>query len=167
MSAVVSAKIEDGNIRAALRILCSDDKPAEATQETLTKLEAKHPPAPSDRQPAADPSQFTALQVTSEQVMKAVRSFPAGSSGGPDGLRPQHLVDLLTCREGGQELLGVITQFVNCLLDGKCHPDVIPILFGGNLIALEKKTGGIRPIAIGYVWRRLAAKCANTHAVSG
>jgi len=166
MAAAVSAKIEDGNIRAALRILCSDDKPAEATQETLTKLEAKHPPAPSDRQPAPDPNQFTALQVTAEQVMKAVRSFPAGSSGGPDGIRPQHLLDLLTCREGGQELLGVITQFVNSLLDGKCHPDVIPILFGGNLIALEKKTGGVRPIAIGYVWRRLAAKCANTHAVS-
>ena len=39
-------------------------------------------------------------------------------------------------------------------------------LFGGNLIALEKKTGGIRPIAIGYVLRRLAAKCANSFATS-
>ena len=34
------------------------------------------------------------------------------------------------------------------------------ILFGGNLTALDKKPSGIRPISVGYVWRRLAAKCA-------
>jgi hypothetical protein len=38
--------------------------------------------------------------------------------------------------------------------------------FGGRLIALQKKSGGIRPIAIGYTWRRLAAKCANRHAIT-
>ena len=36
--------------------------------------------------------------------------------------------------------------------------------FWGRLIALQKKTGGVRPIAIGYVWRRLAAKCASRYA---
>ena len=35
------------------------------------------------------------------------------------------------------------------------------ILYGGRLIALQKKDGGIRPIAVGYTLRRLAAKCAN------
>ena len=57
-------------------------------------------------------------------------------------------------------------MFVNMLLEGKCHPDVIPILFGGNLTALVKKTGGVRPIAIGYTWRRVAAKCANAFATA-
>jgi hypothetical protein len=33
------------------------------------------------------------------------------------------------------------------------------ILFGGQLIASEEKTGGIRPITIGYTWRRIVAKC--------
>ena len=32
-------------------------------------------------------------------------------------------------------------------------------------MALQKKSGGIRPIAIGYTWRRLAAKCANSYAL--
>ena len=50
------------------------------------------------------------------------------------------------------------------LLDGRCHPDVMPVLFGGNLTALQKKAGGIRPIAVGYTWRRIAAKCANAYA---
>ncbi|KMS64974.1 hypothetical protein BVRB_040730, partial [Beta vulgaris subsp. vulgaris] len=36
----------------------------------------------------------------------------------------------------------------------------------GKLFALKKKSGGIRPIAVGYTWRRLAAKCANAYAVS-
>ena len=63
-------------------------------------------------------------------------------------------------------MLTSITSFINLLLDGRCHPAVIPFLFGGNLIALEKKSGGIRPIAVGYYWRRLAAKCANNYAIS-
>ena len=86
-------------------------------------------------------------------MLKDIRSFPAGSSGGPDGIRPQHLADLVSCRESGAELLSAITAFTNSLLEGKCHSAVAPILFGGNLIALEKKSGGIRPIAIGYTWR--------------
>ena len=35
-----------------------------------------------------------------------------------------------------------------------------PILFGANLLALAKKCGGIRPIAVGSVFRRTAAKIA-------
>ena len=96
----------------------------------------------------------------------ALRSFPDGSSGGPDGLRPKHLLDLCNCKATGQSLLTAISSLMNLLLEGKCHPDVIPILFGGNLTALVKKSGGIRPIAVGYTWRRLAAKCANSNAMS-
>ena len=31
---------------------------------------------------------------------------------------------------------------------------------------LEKKDGGVRPIAIGYVFRRLAANCANHYVIA-
>ena len=34
------------------------------------------------------------------------------------------------------------------------------------MIALQKKSGGIRPIAIGYSLRRLASKCVNKHALT-
>ena len=47
------------------------------------------------------------------EVRKAVLSFPAGSAGGLDGLRPQHIRDLLMCREAGPEFLSVLTAFVN------------------------------------------------------
>ena len=52
------------------------------------------------------------------------------------------------------------------LLDGACRPDVITALFGGNLTALMKKSGSIRPIAVDYTWRRIAAKCFNAFAIS-
>jgi len=40
-----------------------------------------------------------------------------------------------------------------------------PVFFGGRLLALSKKSGGIRPIAIGLTLRRLASKCANSYGV--
>ena len=33
------------------------------------------------------------------------------------------------------------------------------------MVALEKKDGGVKPIAVGYTLRRLAAKCANSHVI--
>ena len=39
----VSAKVEDGNISAAVRIPCSDDVIADYSAETLAKLQLKHP----------------------------------------------------------------------------------------------------------------------------
>jgi hypothetical protein len=41
---------------------------------------------------------------------------------------------------------------------GSVAPDVRPYFFGAKSIALEKKGGGIRPIASGEVLRRLAGK---------
>ena len=165
LAAAVASKIEDGNLKAAIRILSSDEKLAEFSAEAASQLQAKHPAAHPDRKPFQDPSEFTALAVTEDQVWKALRSFPAGSRGGPDGFRPQHMVDLASCREAGRELMTNLTAFVNLLLEGRCPLRVANILFGGKLLALNKKDGGIRPIAVGYYWRRLAAKCANAHAI--
>ena len=39
--------------------------------------------------------------------------------------------------------------------------NIAKFIYGGKLIALRKKDGGIRPITVGYVIRRIVAKCAN------
>jgi len=52
------------------------------------------------------------------------------------------------------------------VLSGRCPEEVTPIFFGGRLLALNKKTGGFRPIAIGFTLRRLASKCANSFGIS-
>ena len=59
----------------------------------------------------------------------------------------QHLKDLIQCRESGSDFLTALTGFTNLVLAGWCPVDVIPTFFGGRLIALNKKSGGIRPIA--------------------
>ena len=155
MAAAVRAKIEDGNIRAAARIICSEEKPADENDATLYALQQRHPQAPADRRCPPDPSLFAAVQITEDDITRAIRSFPTGSSAGPDGLRPQHLLDLTSCLEAGRALVTAVTGLINLLLQGQCPPEVATVLFGGRLFALQKKSGGIRPIAIGYTWRRL------------
>ena len=81
-------------------------------------------------------------------------------------MKPQHVLEMISCRETGSECLAALTGFVNCLLNGEIHSEVSPVLFGGNLIVLEKKTGSVRPIAVGYTLRRIAAICANAYAAS-
>ena len=162
LATAVTTKIEDGNIKAAIRILSSDDSLAPDCEETVNALRRRHPAAAPDRTANPDPHSFPSLAVSEKEVNEAIRSFPAGSAGGPDRFRPQHLRDLTSDPTFGPPLIAAITGFVNILLDGKCPQPIAPVLFGGNLTALTKKTGGIRPIAVGYTWRRLVAKCAMT-----
>ena len=130
-------------IKAAIRLLCSEEKPTKDTAATFLKLMERHPAPPVERCPAADPISTTALQVTEASVRKVILLFPAGSAGGPDGIRPQHILDRVSCQESGSDLLTAITAFINGLLDGKCNPDVFQVLFGGRLIPLEKKSHGV------------------------
>ena len=126
LAAAVAAKIEDGNIKAAVRLMSSEEKPATDIDSTYIKLLERHPGPSTGRLPIPDPSGFDAIQITEEEISKAVRTFPAGSSGGPDGLRPQHLLELVGCLEAGPALLTSLTSFTNMLLEGKCSPDVAP-----------------------------------------
>ena len=87
-----SAKLEEGSARAAVRLLCSDKTSAMPSLESLAKLQDKHPPTAEDRLQLLQPESFSPLAVSESDVLNAVSSFPAGSSGGPDGFRPQHLV---------------------------------------------------------------------------
>ena len=91
--------------------------------------------------------------------MGAIKSFPPGSSGGPDGLRPQHLKDLTEKQVGGT-LLASLTNLTNFILAGKTPEWVRPYFFGASLLAFAKKDGGVRPIAVGVTLRRLAGKVA-------
>ena len=42
---------------------------------------------------------------------------------------------------------------------GQVPKEVAPYRFGGNLFALLKKSGGLQPVAVGDVLRRLTYKC--------
>ena len=138
------------------------------SEDTVGALREKHPAVhPESCIPSPPPpEQFSPLPAISQEiVVRAIHSFPRGSAGGPDGFRPQHLLDLTSAsaERGGKELIRSLTCFTNKVLEGKVPPSVQPIFFGATLIALQKKEGGVRPIAVGLSLRRLVAKCAGLH----
>ena len=136
-----AAKLDEGDIKGAIRQLCSSDVVAEPSPATRQLLLPKHPPAPADRRAPAPDDLTAPLLASVDQVRGAIKSFPSGSSGGPDGLRPQHLKDMTEKQVGGS-LLASLTNFVNLILAGKVPVWVRPHLFGASLLAFAKKDGG-------------------------
>src|SRR6218665_2359098 len=78
------------------------------------------------------------IQMSEAEVLTSIRSFPAGSSAGPDGMRPQHILELVGQLDSGPGLLSAITALVNLLLCGSCPTEIRATLFGGTLFALCK-----------------------------
>jgi hypothetical protein len=131
---LVSAKIEDSDLEGAIRLLCSEDKPVYDSAEVYDKLIARHPSATPTRLPFKDPVLTTAVQVSEKEVLKVINSFPTGSTGGPDGLRPRHLQDLVACGPSGQELLLAITSFINIY----STDNAIPTLYQSYLVQISR-----------------------------
>ena len=169
LSARVSSKLEEGDYRGAVRLTCSEDVIADHSDSTLEALRQKHPPQHPDSSipdlPINDPLPFP---IDAALIRKAISSIPNGSGGGPDGLLPQHLKDLTgpTAGDGGVLLLKALTALVALVLEGRTPEAIRPLFFGASLTALRKKSGGIRPIAVGCTIRRLASKCACHHALN-
>jgi hypothetical protein len=71
-------------------------------------------------------------------------------------MRPQYLKDIisLSAGEAGQKAIRALTKLCNFLLSGQLPSEIC------HLCALNKKDGGIRPIAIGNCLRRLTSKLA-------
>ena len=84
-----------------------------------------------------------------------------GSAGGPGGLRPQHLKDLIGCPSVREPLLTALASFATLIMDGKTPLPIRSSFFGATLIALCKRGGGVRPIAVGSSLRHLVAKVSE------
>ena len=144
-------KLEEGDFKGAVRLACSEDTIAPKKNSTLDTLRQKHPPPHPNSQmppPSEEPSRCPI--VSADEVALAIRSFPNGSTGGPDGLLPQHLKDMTgaSAESGGPVLLSALTTLVNIIPQGKIMRMARPLFFGASLTALTKKDGGVRPIAV-------------------
>jgi len=157
----VQSKIADGDIRNAIRILTSDDTIAPKNEETLRILKEKHPfPDVKETSLNFNDSLNFDFKISDKEIKDAIFSFNPGSSGGLDSLRPRHLKDLLGNGERfmSSNFLCSIKNFIIHLFHGLVPKEIAPIFYGENLCAFNKKSGGIRPIAVGLCLRRLAAK---------
>ena len=143
--------------------MSSDDTVLEVTPEVLQALILKHPSEPEDSVTPIIPAENIAVTADEKKIIRSRRSF----CGGIDGLRPAHLLDhvAVSTAEAGLHLRRSITNLTNKILRGDVSDYAVKLLFSSNLTALKMKDGGIRPVAVGNVFSRLAAK-VGCYAVS-
>ncbi|OXA43090.1 LINE-1 retrotransposable element ORF2 protein [Folsomia candida] len=136
----VEAKLSDGDVQGAIRLLTSDDVIAPKNEETLSALLLKHPPHPEPANFPDPPNKVNPpAPIEDDQLLTAIASFPPGKAGG-GGVNQGHQGPSWTNAQG------------------EVPTEICPIFYGASLTALLKKTGGIRPVAVSNVWRRLLAK---------
>lgn len=137
-----------------------NEPPVEVTRRVIASMEAKHPAerAPLDWSQLRTVHSSASPQFDVDLVKKVLRSFPKGSAGGLVGLKPQHLKDAMT--PGSDDEVGRLLAIVlSMLARGDIPAEVRPLICGASLVALPKRDGGLRPIAVGDTLRRLVGKC--------
>ncbi|GJR29603.1 putative reverse transcriptase domain-containing protein [Tanacetum coccineum] len=135
-------KICDDHYNAAVRVLSSSGV-APYNDATLQDLKAKHPLKFAPSLPLI-PIDHHQLIASPSVVLDMIKSFPRGTSCGCD--------------------------VVNLFLDGKCPKILGEYIASAPLTSLVKPGGGIRPIVVGMVWRRLVSKVSATmigHSLNG
>ena len=164
LASLVVSKLEEGNLKEATRLACSQETIPDTSDKTLAALHQKHPPPHPDTRLPPPPEDSSLIPLIMEEaVATAIWSFPNGSAGGPHGLSPQHLSDKIgaSAHEGGPGLLRVLTSLFNVILQGKTSR-AVRLFFGAFLVALVKKDGVVRFIAVGCTICHLAAKTAGS-----
>ena len=74
------------------------------------------------------------------------------------GLMGEHLKEARGKGEGrGEAALAALTKLVNLMAGGGVQKESAPFIFGSNLFALLKKSGGLRLVAVDLL-RRLTSK---------
>ena len=158
----VSVKMALADIKGAVRLLVSKDTILSPSEATIQKLKGKHPPKhPGSQSSPEKEDESTCFKTNKDDLLRAIRSFPKDASGGPDGLLPQHLCDMCEqfLGEPALKLVDTLVSFMNLIVyPGKVPKEFCETFYGANLIALSKEDGGVRPIAVGFTLRRLAAK---------
>jgi len=90
-----------------------------------------------------------------EDILKAITSFP-----GPSGLRAAHISEALACVVAGPagDLEEALERLIHRCASGYLPLAVTPCFATARLIPLGKRGGGVIPIAVGEVFRRLVGK---------
>ena len=128
----------------------------------IQEMQDKHPQAPPPTLPPGPTP--PSVEVSDRIVLQGVKSFPKGSAPDPSALCPSHLHEAVCCPSPDRacQVLTSLTKFVNLLATGSAPCSICPHLCGATLLASRKKNGGLRPIAVGEVLRRLVSKSLSS-----
>ena len=152
---------QQGRPGKAAQVLMSEGL-APDTAATVHALRGLHPasaplgPQPPPPADAQKPSEL--LKEKEITLQKVLRKFDPHTACGPSGLRVQHVLDALgKAEQGGGEFEKSLWDLVLRLADGLVPGEAAEFIAGANLIALLKPGGGVRPIAVGEVLRRIVS----------
>ncbi len=144
-----------GEYRKAVQALTSNGL-ADLTEETMKVLVELHP---AEDEPTIRECNATPIVVSPEVTMRAIERFGRSAKGGIDEVTAQHLRDA-TAFNDATHLTRNLTAFINMIFRGDRPDEVAKVFCGARLVAVKKKSGGVRPIAVGSLWLRAAAKTA-------
>ena len=156
---------QEGQYTRSLQSLLSAGM-AQHSKATVREMQAKHPIA--QQSSAFQPeTSTTQMALSTSQVAKEIKGFKRGTAPGPSGLRAEHLnVSIKSAPPNGTDkATSSITKLVNCMGGGRVPDQVAKYLCGARIHVANKKDGGIRPIAVGEILRRLTSK-GFSHAVA-
>ena len=97
------------------------------------------------------------LNFSSTSVEAKLKEFPPGSSGGPSGWRSSHLKEMLKAK-CKQPFLAALAAYCTRIANGAFSSECMAVITAARLVPIGKPSGGLRPIAVGDVLRRLAGK---------
>lgn len=151
----VQRHLLNGSVSKAARALEAAPLADASLPEVMNSLRKLHPEAAPAEPLDVD---LPALQVSGDdlkKVMDGLGKFHRGSAGGPSGWTFEMVMAVAQSTEDG---FNAVLAFVNLILSGelpRCGE-----LLDSLLLGLQKPAGGVRPIAVGEVWYRLAGLCA-------
>ena len=160
--------MDEGAFSKAAKHLTSlgfHDVGGEGILDTLQRLHPVRPPVDLNSISARIDPAISMLEDPDDDewpkaVRRAIQSFPPGSAGGPSGLRPSHLQDILRKRGCEAGLVQSLANLSRLAILGKLPEAAGPVLCASTLLPLRKDaSGGVRPVAIGDTLRRLIGKC--------
>ncbi|KAK8371723.1 hypothetical protein O3P69_018973 [Scylla paramamosain] len=130
----------------------------------LAKTADPSSPQETDFRISSETSSLMRFSVVEDDVLAAIKATPLGSAAGLNGVRLLHLSQLFGGRtaEAGHRLLNALTELCNSTIAGN-----IPEHTREAFTAIKKKNGGVRPIAVGSIYRRLVSNLLSTWNTSG
>ena len=129
-------------------------------EDVVKKLRELHPrgPKPKDlpRAPSEGDEEAKVMVTVDNNFKMLCRRVNNGSAPGPSGWRGSVVATLVKSRGCTEGLAFLVERLIN----GDLDPRLRPYFLGARLIGIPKPDNGVRPVAIGEVFYKLAAMYA-------
>ena len=152
--------VRSGHVHRAARDLSSTTSFADTTlPATIAALEELHPSLPSSSSTPPLPASSAPIIIDAADPLlrRVLERSDNGSAPGPSGWTGNMISCLLsdhTC------VLGLV-RLISDIINGNFDDSARDYILASRLVALVKPSGGIRPVAIGELFFRVAAKYMN------